>query len=595
MQDETILAAVGGTQSDFFGLRWGEYTRFAVLDIDQKSRYHCSGELRLLQERLAAVELSAKLYRSSDSGGWHVYLFFDNWEKSAEVNELLGCWLRAQSYEIRGGVLELFPSGCGLRLPLQPGFAWLAPDGEVIRTREEITTDEALASFLTDLEENKITWSEAKNRIDAQLAVIDRAIDRDALAHQKAIDIEGLEDIFKYRLIPERYEEGRRYWQTGLTSKGQRHDAIIAVQHYLWHGDQIAGVPAMPAAAYNEARYRLILAWLETKHNGFCNHVNRGKWRKVEQQIRRACLWRRSGFGQVRTPYAMTERAIERLIALYKSTGRVWSMDDLKKGNDGREAQATEKIRAAVQLLNDQGRRVTVRQLMRLTGCCNKTIKRNSHIWAISSVVALPSVGGDKNPFLDLNGVCTVAPCPEKENKENLDPPDLGDSGERRDVASAEQPCELAPIYITPPLDLPGSKPTIEHPTSSPSPAGACGRLDAGSHVRWYSGRAADAAGGLEPKPRTSWTAGVTASPFVISQTYKESDSAKPDLTGCLQLARKPAPCHTGVQTAIRVNDSTIWQGRKDGTRNRGYEQNPGGTGRLRFWSTRGPPCPSSG
>jgi hypothetical protein len=52
-------------------------------------------------------------------------------------------------------------------------------------------------------------------------------------------------------------------------------------------------VPALPGTSNDETRYRLILAWIEAKHNGYCNHINRGKWGKVEAQIRRCVKWRR--------------------------------------------------------------------------------------------------------------------------------------------------------------------------------------------------------------------------------------------------------------------------------------------------------------
>ncbi|MFX7094764.1 hypothetical protein ABTI17_19920, partial [Acinetobacter baumannii] len=84
-------------------------------------------------------------------------------------------------------------------------------------------------------------------------------------AHQKAIDTDGFEKLFNYRLIAETYEEGRRIWQEGLTKTGQRHDAITAIEHYLWHGDQIAGGPALPATENDEARYNLILRWMEER------------------------------------------------------------------------------------------------------------------------------------------------------------------------------------------------------------------------------------------------------------------------------------------------------------------------------------------
>jgi hypothetical protein len=541
MSDEAVLSAVAGTEPSIYGLRWDKQTRFAVLDIDKNSKYRTEQELAKLQEQLAAVGLSATVYRSSESGGWHLYNFLDDWADSGEVNQFLSAWLKARGYEIRGGVLEVFPSGIGLRLPLQSGFAWLDRKGDFIRTREEITRDEALALFLTDLEENKKNWSEAKNRIIRELEAIDRAQEGNAQAHGKAIDIAGFEKLFNYRLIAEKYQEGRQYWQSGLTAAGQRHDAILAIEHYLWHGDELAGVPALPAEHNDEPRYRLILAWLEAKHNGFCNHINRSNWRKVQEQIRRACKWRRTlGAEQVRTPYLVTENSMERLIGLSRATGRTWTPEDFKKGNGGRELEAREKIRAALQLLTDQGRRVTVRGLERVSGCHRDTIRRHLDIWKISPVVALSNGPGDKNPFLDLDlrgrrgGMPVRTDTGGTEESFLNSPLDAGSGdlvlassvsevGFLEEAASAvappspplaaawlslvahepKQPCELAPIYLTPPFLLPGEKPSSEPPVSRPSPTGACGSLDTGALVRRYSGRGSGDAGGLEPAART--------------------------------------------------------------------------------------------
>ena len=521
LPDETILAAIDGKKSEIYGLKFGDETRFAVLDIDKNSQYRNALELGNLQAKLAAVGLIAKPYRSSESGGWHLYIFFEEWANRDQVQRCLSDWLRAHGYEIRNGVLEVNPSGMGLRLPLQPGFAWLDNEGNLIRTREELTRNEAIASFVLDLEKNKRNWSEAKNRIESELEAIDRSRDRDALAHQKAIDTDGFEKLFNYRLIAETYEEGRRIWQEGLTKTGQRHDAIKAIEHYLWHGDEVAGVPALPATENDEARYNLILRWIEERHNGFCNHINRGKWHKVKADIKRACFWRRrSEAFKVRTPYPLTERAIEVLIARSKRTRRMWTMEDLQKGNEGRLAEARRKIAEATGQLIAQGRQVTLRQLMRMTGCHYDTLNKHADIWKVS-VVSISSVSGDQSPFLDLDlGVGGTAPGSEEEKKEISDPPGFEDSGDLDDSEVLES-VELAPIVITPPLLLPGSKPTSESPASSPSPSGCFASLDAGAQVRRYSGRGSGAAGGLEPKPSSQATGADTCAVFVILQTYR--------------------------------------------------------------------------
>jgi hypothetical protein len=350
--------------------------------------------------------LTTTPYQSSSSGGWHLYLFLDQWENSKEVQESLRELLAANGYEIRNGVLEVFPSGNGLRLPLQAGFGWLdCSQGSfsVKIRREELATEQAIELFLKDLDTNASNWAKSKNLIAAHLEERDRQKTKSAQEHEEAISGEGFDDLFGYRLIPEKYKEGRDAWLNGLTRKGQRHDAILAVEHYLWHGDKSIGLPALPGDKHDENRCRLIRAWIERKHNGHCNHINGGKWQKVEAQIRRAVKWRRSSnYSQVRTPYLLTERSIERLIALSKWSKRVWTPEDLQKGNDGRESKAREKIEKATQLLIDQGKRVSCRQIMKLTDCSYHTVKRHFDIWNISPVVSLPRAAGDKNSFLDL-------------------------------------------------------------------------------------------------------------------------------------------------------------------------------------------------
>jgi hypothetical protein len=470
ISDDTVIGAVAGTESNTWGLRFCEKTRFAVFDIDSKSRYHDAQELQRLSSALGEIELEASVFQSSDSGGWHLYLFLDDWENSEEVRTTLKSWLRANRYEIKNGTLEIFPSGMGLRLPLQSGFAWLDASGNVVIRREDLTADEAISRFVADLKTRASNWPDVKARIESQLHERDRSAGGDAQAHEKAIEIEGFDRLWNSGVIAERYQDGRRYWQEGLTASGQRHDAILAVEHYLWHGDESAGIPALPGTAHDQTRIALIKAWIEKKHNGFCNHIRRGNLRKVHAQITRACLWRRSAEFQRVETYPMTDRLIERLIELYKSTGRIWSIEDLKKGNEGRSEKARTKIRAAVNELRSKGQRVGLRPLMRLTGCHQHTLERHADLWRDD---LLAGVAGEKNPFLGLDL--------------NRGGGGTGAGGEGKDFD-----LELA----APPLVLPGSEPTSESPESSPSPLGCVSRLDSGSSIRRNSGRGTPRAGG---------------------------------------------------------------------------------------------------
>ncbi|MBX9725439.1 MAG: hypothetical protein K2X81_28840 [Candidatus Obscuribacterales bacterium] len=403
--DETIASAIAGQEKSTWGLRWGPQTLFAVLDIDAGSKYHNAQALQKLQEKLAAVGLIGTLYRSSESGGWHLYLFMDDWVCSEDIHDTLKAWLTWQGYEIRNGTLELFPCNNGLRLPLQAGCAWLNKFGDLVKLREELTTEEALMRFWVDAQSRSNNWQDCRNQIASQLIAKSEHRPGSAQEREERLNISDFDHVFNYRLIQEKYEEGRKYWQNGLTASGLRHDAILSIGHYLWHGDPAGEVPAMPGQKYEKARYRLILAWLEKKHNGFCRYINRGKWSKVEAEIRRAVCWRRaSDANRIRTPYALTDNAIEVLIARYKSTGRIWSMEDLKKGNDRSEAEARKRIREAFQFLVAQGRRVTVRQLKNQAKCHYNTLQKNKDIWSISLEFPLSRVSGDCSSFIGGSG-----------------------------------------------------------------------------------------------------------------------------------------------------------------------------------------------
>ena len=128
----------------------------------------------------------------------------------------LKAWLKLQGYEIRAAPRSLHPVAMRYGCPCSRVLLWLDQQGNLIRTREEITTEEALASFLSDLERNQRNWSEAKNRIESQLHATAAAAGGDAQAHDKAISNEGFYDLFKRGAIPEICEMARKYWREGL-------------------------------------------------------------------------------------------------------------------------------------------------------------------------------------------------------------------------------------------------------------------------------------------------------------------------------------------------------------------------------------------
>ena len=398
VSDDTLLNAVGLADQAVWGCRWGATTRFAVLDIDKNSQYHNELGLARLRHSLTSIGFDApKLYQSSDSQGWHLYLFFSDWVCSDTLQKQLRQWLVAENYTVKQGQLEVFPSNNGLRLPMQRGFAWLDDQSTVISRREDKTTDQAITSFLDDLDAGAHSWEVLQRRIDSRLNELTRAaevVQTNRSEVSKEFEDDGFSAFFtKAGMISEVYSFGQSYWVTGLTAPSQRHHAMLCLGHYLWYGDEQAGVRALPGVGRADERAAVIEAWLREHHNGYSQAVIRGDWNEISNDIRRACNWTASeGSEKPQESYQLTDRAIDRLIGLTKQTGRVWSSADFKKGNIKREETARQKIQTALMQLVDTGRRVTLRGLMRLSGCDHKTINRHVDIWG---VFRLPRVGGD--------------------------------------------------------------------------------------------------------------------------------------------------------------------------------------------------------
>lgn len=374
LADEEIYAGIDLSDSSVFGCRWGEQTRFAVLDIDQGSDYHNEIGLARLKQVLAEVGLyRLNLYRSSESGGWHLYIFFDSWEDSKAVSEKLRSWLKKNEFKIRSGQLELFPSGNGLRLPLQKGFAWLDQGGKVVKERSQLSTEQAIEAFLSDLRNSDNHWESSMRVIENQLEK-----DREPTNFK---DLEAPEDFAAFfdrsGLIPEVYERGRLYWTNGLTDFGQRHDAIYCLGHYLWYGDEFSQVRPIPGASNATLRAQIISEWLLENHGGFSEAINLDRWSEVEADIKRACSWtREEAKDRICNPYPLTERLIERL-----AKTKVFHVDDFRRANEKRQQDARKRIKEAVELCISTNRQIGRNALAEISGCSPNTVSKHSDLW----------------------------------------------------------------------------------------------------------------------------------------------------------------------------------------------------------------------
>ena len=278
LKDNQIACVVAdGGRGLLRGCYWADVTRFAVLDIDQGSPYHDQEELLKLRCKLADFGISGTcLYRSSESGGWHLYISFEGWVNSKELETSLKTWLRALGYSLQGGELEVFPTDNALRLPLLPDFAWLNDKGQVQVKREELCADTAIDRFMNDIESKANDWEYRKSRIECELLeladVRRQEAEKKDQGCEKRLDVSDFNNLYAAGLIQEHWDKGRNYWRDGLTEMGQRHDAVICIGHYLWYGDLDAGIAPLPGARHDE--YCLITRWqarqvLEYRQNWF--------------------------------------------------------------------------------------------------------------------------------------------------------------------------------------------------------------------------------------------------------------------------------------------------------------------------------------
>lgn len=406
LEDGQILGVISNEGRGLFrGCYWGAETRHGVIDIDINSRYHNTQELTKLLYQFASVGLILTPYQSSKSGGWHLYYFLDDWAPSSEIEQTIKEWLKALGYVLQSGTLEVFPSGNALRLPLQQGFAWLAPDGQVTTHREDLQLEEALALFLANLKNTARNWQNARSLIISQIEHSRIAAGTSAHDELDLLTDEGFEGLFRGGLNWEKYQRGREYWLNGLTGPSQRHDAVICIGHYLWYGDRGAGLRPLPYPRNAKAREAMIAAWLKRSHNRQSRAVNSGSWRDVAREIERATKWTRKGalVKEKYEPYPLTERLLKRLEWLYQKTGKLWTIEELQKANVDRSMDARHRIAVAMAQLEAEGAQITQAAVAIRAGACRKTVRRNSDLFAAWGGVYNGGAGGLFSPVVLLD------------------------------------------------------------------------------------------------------------------------------------------------------------------------------------------------
>lgn len=412
------MKAIACAHDKYLGTRFGRASRYAVLDIDAKSRYHNQKSVHNIQALLAQAGLTqSTIYQSSDSGGWHVYISFNEPISSRDLRKQLVNFLKLNDYEVSQGTLEVFPNpgdaslGYGLRLPLQPGFAWLNQQSlEVSHERSEMNSQGALDWFIADFNDSANSYHDF-HRFKAhvehrqQYTQVETVPPKPAqvipLHSRKVLEATNLEDrsvieIFGFsppNILPDVWLRGRKYFDDGLTAPSQRSDATKALSHYFFFGDPSRQLPARGYGRQDE-RDQAIAEVIYAKHNNFSADVASGK-SDARAQITRCANWEPPHRRGQDNTHSQFEPPI------------VWKLANAKRSMDARN-----RIAQAVASL--AGQVFSLRTLRSLAKCSMDTLYKHADLWQSiyeqNKQSYLASDPGEYNAVVDSSSVPSDRP-----------------------------------------------------------------------------------------------------------------------------------------------------------------------------------------
>lgn len=391
LDDSSILKAISLQNEKYYiGSRAGRKTKYATFDIDSNSKYHNKKELDRMLEALAAAGLKrSSLYRSSFSGGWHLYLFFDEEISSSALYQQLVKLLKLSGFEVSKGTLEVFPHpgyaslGMGLRLPLQAGFAWLDKKTlDVEYEREELSATKALEFFIDCLDSDTNSYSDflsLKARVqelelskaaaasESILARLDNVVPirrtgKLVADNEFSLFVASVFGHLPLNINAEDWHKGRLFHLQGLTDHSQRAEAAFCLGHYFFYGDPSRDLPALGYADI-ESREELIEEFLANHHNGFSKDIARGR-ADASAQITRMANW---------MPAARRNGEVQTFTAARPIS---WIRENAK-----RKANARRRIADALAALQIRKRPFSTVELQKAAGCGRDTLYKHSDIW----------------------------------------------------------------------------------------------------------------------------------------------------------------------------------------------------------------------
>lgn len=342
-------------ENTIVGVRFGEQTRYGLIDIDRESSYHPANDPEALPKIRHALE-TIGIYRtliveSSESGGIHLYIPLPEVVPTYDLARSLSYALTSASFRIAAGTLELFPNVkryraetpsnyAAHRLPLQRG------------------------SFLLNDDGNAIT-----NDIGYFLDVFDMASDIN--------DINELRNSF---VIAKDYAHKHSFTSSG-EPKGQRGKAwkldcerVIELGWTAYHQtNQILGVIAQYGRVFKGLADQALEKFIYQTaiacpgYSQFCRHQN---------EIEHRCKDWANSAQKAYTPYAGDR------------TGNAWKEQKeraVNAWNESEAATALDRIKSAIAQLGDQvfkSIRDRLNAIAQIARCSVQTLYKHRNLWS---------------------------------------------------------------------------------------------------------------------------------------------------------------------------------------------------------------------
>ncbi len=422
------------------GIRFGETTNFAVIDLDNGGDYHNDESIKQIKYALEDIGIVDIIpIQSSYSGGYHLIITFSSPQRTFDLACALETTLKDAGFVIRQGHLEIFPNAKpysaktvtnfnAIRCPMQPGSGALLLGDDLEPISDNVSTFLDFCSRSArqhDLTKLKRVAKKARKRITKE--------------RRRS---KGTVSVENWRC------EWEKIIATGWTGFGQTNTYLQVVVGY--------GIVFLELKYSELVKYAVLTATNAPGYTEYCRHQQ-----EIEARVREwvSCTinnkWYSPYASQPERPkgtFAATFRDASGAVVdpfphgmgidpvKLKSENKVISLDRRKAENARRSREAQRRIRWIVQALEwglglDEGitsrmRAITSEYKRQFNKTISKdTLRKYRHLWHPNFYISDPWVENSQNPDeISRNGHLNPQSDLEK-NQNSQNPCEMGRYG----------------------------------------------------------------------------------------------------------------------------------------------------------------------